>query len=204
MGDRRLLPTITAAMALGLTPETLRSWRRRGIGPPYVKYVGAYRNRYDRLYWEDKAHGSVFYPEDKLRAFVEALTVEAGRLPRPFPGRLPRSRSGGSGSADGASQPERKAVLQGDLQLLNVTTAAMILGVTPETLRSWRRRGIGPPYIRFPGGHSRRGTRYGERKAHGHIRYPMDGLVAFITGSTLQTGRLPQPVPGRLPGRGGP
>jgi hypothetical protein len=87
-------------------------------------------------------------------------------------------------------------------ELFNTKAAAMLLGVTPETLRSWRRRGIGPSYIRFAGGHVRRGKRYGERKVHGHIRYSAEGLVAYIVRSTVQTGRLPRPFPGRLPGRG--
>src|SRR5690348_17015433 len=88
MMNHQLLPTVRAAMKLGLTAETLRSWRRRGIGPPYIKYVGGYRNRCAGRYWKEKAHGTVLYPEVELKAFVEQLTVDGGRLPRPFAGRF--------------------------------------------------------------------------------------------------------------------
>ncbi len=87
-------------------------------------------------------------------------------------------------------------------KLFPTDVAAIYLGVTPETLRSWRRRGIGPAYVRFPGGHVRRGIgeRYWQQKAHGHISYPLDGLEAFVERLTVQAGRLPRPFPGRLPG----
>ena len=34
----RLLETIHAADELGLSPRTLEGWRRRGEGPPYLKF----------------------------------------------------------------------------------------------------------------------------------------------------------------------
>jgi Helix-turn-helix domain len=42
--------------------------------------------------------------------------------------------------------------------LLNDKQAAPLLGVAPATLRSWRCRGIGPAYTKFPG--LRGGVRY--------------------------------------------
>jgi predicted site-specific integrase-resolvase len=34
----RLLETVHAADELGLSPRTLEGWRRRGEGPPYLKF----------------------------------------------------------------------------------------------------------------------------------------------------------------------
>lgn len=42
--------------------------------------------------------------------------------------------------------------------LLNDKQAAMLLGLAPATLRSWRCRGIGPSFIKFAG--LRGGVRY--------------------------------------------
>ncbi len=203
MVTRYLLPTVTAAMALGLTAETLRSWRRRGLGPAYVRYPGAYRSRSSHEYWEEKAHGSVFYPEEELKAFIAERRVEGGRLPRPFPGRLPGgiNRGGKTSSADCAPCRKGEILSEGDLRLCSTASAALLLGVLPETLRSWRRRGIGPPYVRLPGGHTRRGIRFWETKQYGHVRYPLDGLLAFVERLKAQQTRLPRPFPGRLPYR---
>jgi hypothetical protein len=87
-------------------------------------------------------------------------------------------------------------------RLLPVQLAAKCLGVTPETLRGWRRRGIGPAYTCLPGGNVRRGraAQYRDGKAYGTIMYPLDGLKSFIAKLTVREGRLPLPRPGRPPG----
>ena len=91
MRDTQLLPTSAAAMYLGVSPETLRSWRRRGIGPAFVRLPGGHLP-YRGLYWAEKSRGTICYPLDGLREFWERLEVQAGRLPRPIPGRLPKGR----------------------------------------------------------------------------------------------------------------
>ena len=85
-------------------------------------------------------------------------------------------------------------------QLYPTDLAALYLGITAETLRSWRRRGVGPAYCRFPGGHVRRGDRYWEQKRNGTIMYPLEGLEEFWRRLEVQAGRLPRPFPGRMPG----
>jgi hypothetical protein len=206
-----LLPTTLAARMLGLTPETLRSWRRRGIGPTYVRFPGGNVRsrggarieflggsmrigRGDEHWCATKPHGTILYPEEKLEAFVEARLVPRGRpfLPRPFPGRLPGGRNHTAASVKGAGAaagtvPRCKRVR--DLQLYNTDVAAWLLGVLPETLRAWRRRGIGPAYVRFPGGHVRRG-----KAQNGHICYPAEELQAFAQGWLARYERLPRPL----------
>jgi hypothetical protein len=89
-----LLPAKTAAMCLGVTAETLRGWRRRGIGPAYVALPGGPVGRgRTRLYVNGCACGTVVYPLDGLKAFIDKQTVQEGRLPRPHPGRLPGGRN---------------------------------------------------------------------------------------------------------------
>ena len=83
-------------------------------------------------------------------------------------------------------------------QLFPTALAALYLGISAGTLRSWRRRGVGPAYCRFPGGHVRRGT--WEQKRNGTIMYPLVGLEAFWKAREVQAGRLPRPFPGRMPG----
>jgi DNA-binding transcriptional MerR regulator len=58
-----LLEERDAARALAVSAETLRLWRRRGIGPPYVR-VGPRLVRYLR---------------DDLASFIRSRRVEAGR-----------------------------------------------------------------------------------------------------------------------------
>jgi DNA-binding transcriptional MerR regulator len=36
--------------------------------------------------------------------------------------------------------------------LLRTREAARIVNLTPRTLREWRRRGVGPTFLRLPGG----------------------------------------------------
>jgi hypothetical protein len=86
----RLLPAQIAARCLGVTPQTLRGWRRRGIGPAYTCLPGGnVRRGRAAQYWDGKAYGTIMYPLDGLREFIARLSVQAGRLPRPTPGRLP-------------------------------------------------------------------------------------------------------------------
>ena len=89
MTTRALLPAITAAAYLGVTAECLRSWRRRGVGPSYVRLPGG-QVRHGA--WAAKVNGTICYPVDGLERFWKAREVQAGRLPRPFPGRLPGGR----------------------------------------------------------------------------------------------------------------
>jgi hypothetical protein len=192
MVTRNLLPTVTAARALGLTAETLRSWRRRGVGPAYVMYPGAYRNDY-HYHWAEKAYGTILYPEEMLKEFVARNVVKGGRLPRPFPGRLPKASALDCPASD-AFYPEPSTFLQGELRLYNARAAAWLLGIRPETLRTWRRRRIGPPYVCLPG-HTRRGREFWDRRPRGHVCYPLTGLIAFAEQLTAQRRRLPRRPP---------
>jgi hypothetical protein len=83
----RLVPSATAALLLGVTMPALRGWRVRGVGPAYVRLPGACSRRGD---WPEKKHGRICYSVAELERFWKAREVQAGRMPRPFPGRLPR------------------------------------------------------------------------------------------------------------------
>lgn len=89
--------------------------------------------------------------------------------------------------------------MSGTVEYLPTETAARLLGVSPGTLRSWRQRSLGPAYVRLPGGNARRG-KYWEEKAGGTIVYPIDKLREFAEARLVETGRMPRPIPGRLPG----
>jgi predicted DNA-binding transcriptional regulator AlpA len=39
-----------------------------------------------------------------------------------------------------------------DLELLDTAAVAQLLSVTPHTVREWRKKGEGPPWIRLPSG----------------------------------------------------
>lgn len=98
MAAIKLVPTVTAAAYLGVTTETLRSWRRRGIGPAYVRIAGAdcRDQNHEWREWGAKKGGTILYPLDELAAFIMARTVQTGRLPQQRPGR-PRKRRGQAG-----------------------------------------------------------------------------------------------------------
>jgi hypothetical protein len=87
----QLLRTDEAAAYLAVSPETLCAWRRRGIGPPYFRFRGASVRDQNYVHhdWPTKKFGTIGYPLGELIAFIERYTVQAGRLPRPFAGRLP-------------------------------------------------------------------------------------------------------------------
>jgi hypothetical protein len=91
----QLLPTTEAAFYLGLSRQVLDAWRRRGIGPTYVHFPSAFVR--DRNYvtrdWPNKRHGMIAYRIGDLISFIERYTVQAGRLPRPFAGRLPGGKN---------------------------------------------------------------------------------------------------------------
>lgn len=97
---RRCYSTAAAAAYLGVDPQTLAAWRRRGIGPAYARFpTGFGRNS------ASKAGGVIVYPIDSLAAFMDRLTVPAGRLPHPSAG---RPRGSGTRPKTPAVIPERK------------------------------------------------------------------------------------------------
>jgi hypothetical protein len=61
-----LIPEAHAAGLLGVAIHTLRNWRHRRVGPPYVK-----------------AEGAVRYTQPGLRTYVEARTRNAAPRRRP-------------------------------------------------------------------------------------------------------------------------
>lgn len=56
-----LLPSDEVAALLGLQPQTLRSWRLRGLGPPYVR-LGAGR------------FGRVCYRQEDIAKWLDSRT----------------------------------------------------------------------------------------------------------------------------------
>ncbi len=82
---RRCYSTVAAAFYVGVTPQLLAAWRKRGVGPGFARLPSGFgRNR------AEKAGGVIVYPIEELADFVDRTTVAAGRLPRPTPGRLHR------------------------------------------------------------------------------------------------------------------
>ena len=82
-----LLRSREAARFLSVGLRTLEEWRRRKIGPAYIKMPMAVGSNA-----ASKPGGIVGYAVEDLLAFIDARRVQAGRLPRPFAGRLPRGR----------------------------------------------------------------------------------------------------------------
>ena len=87
-----LLRTAQAAAYLAVSTQVLAAWRRREVGPAYVRL--RYVPLRGRGRWEGKKGGMIGYPVDGLEEFIERYKVQAGRLPRPRPGRLPLGRRG--------------------------------------------------------------------------------------------------------------
>lgn len=56
---QRLLITSVVAERLGLAEQTLRTWRMRGEGPPWIRL-------------SDSPSGAVRYPEDGLHEWLES------------------------------------------------------------------------------------------------------------------------------------
>jgi hypothetical protein len=180
-------------------PSPTGGWRRRGIGPSYMKKPGGYvRSRSHisvialpsgpkwtigagELHWCDgRPHGTILYAKDKLSEFVSATVTPAGGLPRPFPGRRPGDKlqtatnvDESAGMNEGAPVPRPPPFDAGPL--LNSETAAYFLRVTSETLRGWRRRGIGLAHVALPGG---------------LVRYVVTDLINFAVDLELQRTRL--------------
>jgi hypothetical protein len=126
----------------------------------------------------------------ELKAFVDARSVPRGKrlLPRPFPGRLPGGRNHTAGQPDTTlhTAPPPLPDVGDDLRLIPAVDAAPMLGLTPETLREWRRRGIGPAYVRLPGGRVRGG------KPCDRICYPKAELRAFADAWLVEAARRNQ------------
>ncbi len=59
-----MLTSNQAALRIGYTVDTLKRWRRKKKGPPYVRLDGT-------------DQGRVRYPEDKLEQWLEERTVSA-------------------------------------------------------------------------------------------------------------------------------
>ncbi len=52
--ERGMVSAKEAAKILGITEETLRIWRARSSGPPYIKLFGRYRYVLDDIAkWQD-------------------------------------------------------------------------------------------------------------------------------------------------------
>ena len=64
---------------------------------------------------------------------------------------------------------------------MNVKHAAVYLDTPRDVLDNWRRRGIGPPYVKLTG------------RA---IRYRLSDLNAFLIARAVQTTRIPAPTAG--------
>ncbi len=58
-----------AALVLGLSVHTLRSWRRRGRGPAFEKHAGAKRRGRGQA-------GRVVYRAEAIQAYLLKITVE--------------------------------------------------------------------------------------------------------------------------------
>jgi len=74
--------------------------------------------------------------------------------------------------------------------------SALYLAVAPGTLEKWRKRGIGPAYVRLPQAIGSNGI----DKRSGVVAYRREDLDDFVMAHRIQAGRLPRPVRGRLPG----
>jgi predicted site-specific integrase-resolvase len=71
-------------------------------------------------------------------------------------------------------RPVRPAARPDSPHLLRPARVAEILDVAVRTLESWRARGVGPGYVRLPGG---------------RVRYPKAVLLAWIEERDLVGGR---------------
>jgi hypothetical protein len=80
-----LLRSREAARLLGVGLRTLCEWRRRRIGPAYIKMPMAVGPN-----GGTNTGGVVCYSVTDLLDFAEARRVEAERMPRPFAGRMPK------------------------------------------------------------------------------------------------------------------
>lgn len=85
-----LLDTEAAARLLGVRPRTLAEWRKRGVGPAFVRL--------------GRKHSRVLYRTEDLEAFVrqvlEANVVEGGAIGSREAARLARSLVSRQADAD--------------------------------------------------------------------------------------------------------
>ncbi len=80
-----------AAAYLGVTPAVLGRWRKHGIGPAYVRYP--FEEADGTLAGHGKPFGKVYYPVEGLDEWIARCMIQAGRLPKPFSGRMPGSKN---------------------------------------------------------------------------------------------------------------
>ena len=61
-----LLETVHAADELGLSPRTLEGWRRRGEGPPYLKFGRRVKYRIEDIeaYKSTRLHANLPPPQN--------------------------------------------------------------------------------------------------------------------------------------------
>ena len=64
----KMLTETEVGEMLGMSPDTLRTWRARGKGPPFAKLEGGVR-----------------YDEDDVKAWVEERKVEPGKTQEAAP-----------------------------------------------------------------------------------------------------------------------
>lgn len=64
MPDKPPIDSLTAAQMLGISPATLRIWRVRGLGPPFIKLGPA-------------KQAPVVYDPDDVRAWIDARRFES-------------------------------------------------------------------------------------------------------------------------------
>ncbi|MEW6364437.1 MAG: helix-turn-helix domain-containing protein [Acidobacteriota bacterium] len=69
MGEARLLRTNEVAERLGLRAQTLRLWRMRGIGPPWIRFSGG--------------AGAALYREDEFVRWLRMHSRGSGGDRRP-------------------------------------------------------------------------------------------------------------------------
>ncbi len=60
------------------------------------------------------------------------------------------------------------------MELLNTVTAAAVLGMRPGTLRLWRHKGVGPPFVKI---HS------------ALVRYRVQDLEAWVASQVVEPGK---------------
>ena len=96
MDQPQNLTTEEAAAIANVEPSTLKRWRARDVGPPFVKLGNSWMAR-------------VFYPRDKLLAWIAAgcpMTTPAR------PAQCPRGSFFRARKPDGSFQPSRASQME--------------------------------------------------------------------------------------------
>jgi hypothetical protein len=65
---------------------------------------------------------------------------------------------------------------------------ARYLGVKPDVLRQWRRRLVGPRWVKFPG-------------LRGAVLYPEAAVLSYVAARLTVTERMAKPSPGPILGK---